>query len=236
MAMAANAAVPPLHSRRVEAWVHSVLNPIIEGLGREQFLLERGDLSWRSYSRGCEYIRPIAQYIGPSQVPNLEDFLDDPENSGFAAQFSQHDQSLGKLESSVKRFFEELTKSASFAGEVSSALQEHATGPHSSQSYSATMTDEAVAKYVGEYLINNIENLPQHYGLYEFWSQNRERFRRSAESIEFREQRESFCHAVKEVREISRGLLSHLKDHRRRLCTTFDIPAAPFPNEQVIGA
>jgi hypothetical protein len=236
MAMAANAAVPPLHSRRVEAWVHSVLNPIIEGLGREQFLLERGDLSWRSYSRGCEYIRPIAQYIGPSQVPNLEDFLDDPENSGFAAQFSQHDHGLRKLELSVKRFFEGLTNSASFTGEIRSALQEYATGPNSSQSYSATMTDEAVAKYVGEYLINNIEILPQHYGLHEFWSQNRERFLRSAESVEFHDQRESFRHAVKEVLENSKNLLGQLKEHRRRLCTRFDIPAAPLPNEQAIGA
>lgn len=234
--MAANATVPPLHSRRVEAWVHSVLNPIIEGLSRERFLLERGDLSWRAYSRSCEYIRPVKQYIDPSQLPNLEDFLDDPENSGFAERFHQHDHALGTLESSANRFFDGLTNSTLFSDEVRSALREYATGPHGSQSYSATMTNEAVAKSVGEYLINNIENLEQHYGLHEFWSENRETFRRLAASVEFHKQRESFHHGVKELLEISKNLLSHLKEHRRRLCTTFDIPAAPFQSEQVIGA
>jgi hypothetical protein len=234
--MAANATIPPLHSRRVEAWVHSVLNPSIDGLGRELFLLERGNLSWRAYSRSCEYIRPVKEYLDSSQIPNLEDFLDDPENLGFAEEFNQHDHNLGKLESSVNRFFDGLMNSTLFSEEVGSALREYATGPHSSQSYSATMTNEAVAKFVAEYLINNIEDLEQHYGLHEFWSQNRERFRQLDALVEFYEQRESFHHAVKELLETSKNLLRRLKEHRRRLCTRFDIPAAPFQNEQVIGA
>ena len=233
--MAANATVPPLRSRRVEAWVHSVLNPVIEALRREQLLLGRGDLSWRTYSRSCEYIRPIEQYIDPSQAPNLEDFLDDPENSGFAEEFKHHDDNLGKLELSANRFFDQLMNSMSFSEEVGSALREYATGPDRSQSYSTTMTNEAVAKFVGEYLINHIEELEQYYGLHEFWSQNRERFRHSAESVEFHEQRESFHHAVKELLEISKNLVSHLREHRRHLCTRFDIPLAPFQNGQVIG-
>ncbi len=98
------------------------------------------------------------------------------------------------------------------------------------------MTNEAVTKSVGEYLINNIENLEQHYGLHEFWSENRETFRRLAESVEFHEQRGSFHYAVKELLEISKSLLSRLMEHRRLLCTKYDIPAAPFQNEQVISA
>ncbi len=234
--MAANATVPPLHSRRVEAWVHSVLNPVIEGLGREQFLLQRGNLSWRSYSRSCEYIRPLEQYLDPSQVPNLEDFLADPENSGFAEEFNEHDHSVEELVLSTNRFFDGLINSTLFFEEVGSALRDYATGAHSSQSYSTTMTNEAVAKFVGEYLINHVQDLEQHYGLHEFWSRNRERFQHSAESVEFHEQRESFRHAVKEVLENSKNLLGRLKEHRRRLCTRFDIPAAPVPNEQAIGA
>jgi hypothetical protein len=234
--MAANATIPPLHSRRVEAWVHSVLNPIMDGLDRERLLLERGNLSWRAYSRSCEYIRPVEQYVDPSQLPNLEDFLEDPENLGFVERFHQHDHSLEELESSANRFLDGLMKSTMFSQEVENAFQEYVAKPHTVQSFSTTMTNENLAKFVGEYLINNVENLEQHYVLHKFWSENRERFRHSAESAEFHEQRESFHHAVKELLEISRNLLSHLKEHRRLLCTRFDIPAAPFQNEQVIGA
>ncbi len=233
--MAANATVPPLHSRRVEAWVHSVLNPVIEGLGRERFLLERGNLSWRSYSRGCEYIRPIEQYLDPSQQPNLEDFLADPENSGFAEEFRRHDHSLEELESSANRFFDGFMKSTLFSEEVENAFRDYMAEPHSTQLFSTTMTTETLAKFIGEYLINDVEYLEPHDVLREFWSENRERFRYLTEVVEILRPA-PIHHAVKELLETSKNLLSHLKEHRRRLCTRFDIPAAPFQNEQVTGA
>jgi len=171
-----------------------------------------------------------------SRLGHYQDFLADPENLGFADEFNQHDHSVEKLESSVNGFFDGLMRSASFSDRVRNAFQEYVSEPHDSQLSSTTMTNESLAKFVGEYLINSIEDLEQHYGLHEFWSENRETFRRLAESVEFDEQRKSFYYAVKELWEISNNLLSHLKDHRRRLCMKFDIPAAPFQNQQVIGA
>jgi hypothetical protein len=81
--MVPDVAAPPQHSKRVEAWVYAVLNPLIENLGREIFLLSKGNLSWRFYSRKCEYIHPTSDYIGISQRPNYEDFIADPLNQGF---------------------------------------------------------------------------------------------------------------------------------------------------------
>ena len=227
--MAANPTVPPQHSRRVEAWVHSVLNPIIDGLSREQLLLKSGNLSWRAYSRRFEYVRPVIEYVDPSQQPNLEDFLNDPENLGFEDRFRRHDDLQRELELETNGFFDGLMNSAPFSEQVGTALRQYATDPHSS-SYSTTMTDESVARFVGEYLINSIENLEQHYGLHEFWSRNRQEFRRLAEGAELGEKRGSFDRARRKLLEESGSLLGQLKGHRHYLCAKFDVPAAPFPN------
>jgi len=72
--MGSNVANPPTHSRHVEAWVWVILNPVMDGLRREVGLLSKGNLSWRSYSRKCEYIRHIREYIDAAQQPNYEDF------------------------------------------------------------------------------------------------------------------------------------------------------------------
>ncbi|MGH9432455.1 MAG: hypothetical protein ACRD3T_13020, partial [Terriglobia bacterium] len=64
------ATLPPPHSKRVEAWIYTVVNPLIESLRREAFLFEKGNLSWRWYSRRCEYIRPVVEYIDYEHRPN----------------------------------------------------------------------------------------------------------------------------------------------------------------------
>ncbi len=223
--MAANATVPPLHSRRVEAWVHSVLNPVIEGLRRERFLLERGNLSWRAYSRSFEYIRPVEEYLDGAQVANLEDFRSDPLNPGFAAAFGEHDRALGAVESKANQFFEGLINSDLFPKQVRDLVKEFGGDTFH---VAIAITQDDLPKYIAEYLINNTGDLPAHYVTHRFWAQNRNEFEPYKERESFRNLQ---C-AVGELRSISEALLDRLEKHRRYLCTTFDVPAAPWTNEQ----
>jgi len=225
--MAANATVPPPHSRRVEAWIYSVLNPVMDGVRREQFLLKSGNLSWRLYSRGFEYLAPVAQYVDSAQQPNLEDFLEDPENEGFEARFRQHDHALAELETATNRLFDYLLHWEPFSKAVSNAYQEYVATPNGSDLAASTMDALTVTKFVAEYLINKVENLQQHYMLNGFWSENRDRFRALFDGAELSSQREPFIQGSGDLSKVSDALSIQLKEHRRRLCTTFDIPAAP---------
>lgn len=238
--MAANATVPPLHSRRVEAWVHSVLNHLVEALRQEQLLLGRGDLSWRSYSRSCEYIRPVREYLDPSQLPNLEDFLADPLNPEFADEFRKHDLALLEVESRAEQVFRGLMNSELFSKQVRDLVRESGgDSSHAARPVPMTIAEGDLPKYVAEYLINNTENLPAHYVTHEFWAHNRAKFPHLAEDFEPYKQRESFQNlqvAVGKLRVISESILNHLEEHRRYLCISFDIPAAPWTDERARGA
>src|SRR5438270_10126280 len=116
---------PPAHSKRVQAWVYAILNPLIESLEREVFLLAKGNLSWRFYSKKCEYIRPISEYIEASQRPNYEDFLSDPLNPNFPGMFENHDRALSEVESKAAEFADNLMQDKEFQAEVNRSLEEY---------------------------------------------------------------------------------------------------------------
>src|SRR5579859_4381720 len=175
--MGSNVANPPTHSRRVEAWVWVILNPVIDGLRREVGLLVKGNLNWRSYSRKCEYIRPIREYIETTQQPNYEDFLTDQLNVTFEESFKRHDEQVVVVEASAGRFFDELMESKSFQSQVTNSLEEYEANLSSDPQYPhlASMGGE-LQKFVAENLINRAELLPQHYMTYKFWERYRSQF------------------------------------------------------------
>ena len=226
--MAANATVLPPHSKRVEAWIHAVLNPVMDGLRRELLLLQSRNLTWRAYSSGFEYLQPIEEYVDASQLPNLEDFLDDPANPGFAERFRQHNEGLVELENSVTRYVERLTNWPPFSKEVHEAYRNYTAEPQGSDLLVSTMNSQTLARFVAEYLINNVGDLQQHYLLHGFWTQNRDRFRALLDTAELSNERELLAQSTGRFLQVSSALFSHLKEHRRYLCMAFDIPAAPL--------
>lgn len=230
---------PPLHSRRVEAWVYTILNPLIEGLRREILLMGKGNLSWRFYSKRCEYIRPVAEYIESSQRPNFEDFVGDKLNVGFSGKFDEHDRALDETEEKAKGFFTRLMGSDLFLNDVKDSLEKYESTISANSRYpDLNSMKEDLPKHVAEFLINRTELLPDHYMTHKFW---KDYWRRFAESVEFDDykQRESFGALTKAsdaLKEVSKNLLLDLENHRQSLCRTYDIPAAPIPIDKIHSA
>ncbi|SRR5579859_111046 len=234
-AMASSINPPPPHSRRVQAWVYTILNPAIEALRRELVLLNKGNLTWRFYSKKCEYIRPFAEYIEGTQLPNFEDFLADALNAGFKPRIDAHDGAVVKIEADAARFFDGLMQSPLFLKEIASALDEYKSAVREKPQYpDADSIGRDLSKYVAEYLINRTDFLPDHYLTHKFWAEFRKKFDLSAMDFEPYQQRESF-QALKRssdvLKRISEDFLAASEKHRYWLCSTYDIPAAPIPTE-----
>ena len=101
------------------------MNPIIESLRREVSSLDKGNLTWQSDTRRCEYIRPIREYFQYSQWPNYEDFVADPLNLGFREKFEEHDRALSAVESSAAEFADGLMQSDLFQKQVKDSLEQY---------------------------------------------------------------------------------------------------------------
>ena len=219
--------------------MYAVLNPLIENLGREVLLLSKGYLSWRFYSRKCEFIHPICDYIGISQRPNFEDFIADPLNPGFREKFEGHDRALTELESSATRFWDGLMRSSLFLKQMEDSLEEYESnaGANPLYPYNESMR-ESLPRAVAEFLVNRIDVLPTHYMTHKFWEEYRSRFDLSAEEFEAYGQRQSFQALVQAraaLKDSSQMLLHDLESHRQLLCRAYDIPAAPIPVDRSVS-
>src|SRR5579862_1427101 len=185
---------PGRSSRRVEAWIYTIINPLIDVTRSEAHLLERRNLSWRHYSRRAEYIRRICEYIEPHNAPNLEDFLAD--NEKFTQKFDRHDKTLQVAEQNAATFFDTVTSAPIFIKEVNEAVQQYELMRATSQAHSpsADSLGPNLANYVAEYLVNDMDTLPSTYTTHRFWQLFGQRFQAYKE-------RESFLSLQKAVRD-----------------------------------
>lgn len=113
----------PRQSRRVAAWIYVVINPIVEGLERELEFLKKGNLTWRSTTKRCEYIRTIQEYVDSRQWPNYKDFLNENENTIFLKTFEPHDKDLANVNSAAGEAYRILLSWEPFSDEVYRLLE-----------------------------------------------------------------------------------------------------------------
>ncbi len=193
--------------------------------------MENGNLTWRYYTRRCEYIRPIQEYVQSGHWPNYQDFLAD--NPEFRDLYAAHDTSVIEAESRAAKFCDLLLQSSIFPKDVNQSLQEYEATlkPSEPGFYSLVYMEKDLPKYVAEYLVNEVETLPPHYTTHKFWKEYRARFWEK-HSVEFEpyKGRESFqllASTKRQLAQRSAVLKQQLEDHRLFLCRKFDIPAAP---------
>lgn len=224
---------PGPYPRRVASWIYTVINPLIESLRTEMQHLERGNISWRWYSRRCQYIRVVRDYVEPHYYPNFDDFL--VENEEFTKRFDSHDNALHKTEDQAGKFYNLLLAAKVFKEQVNQALQELESTDDLSQSSAPNLDSlrKDLPQYIAEYIINNVDSLPPHHTTSGFWKRFGQRFLKEMAEFEGPEQRKAFVvlsQAKRDLRESSQSLLHDLEDYRTRLCREFDLPAAqPLP-------
>jgi hypothetical protein len=209
------------------------MNPLIESLRRERFYMDKGNLSWRFYSKKCEYILPICDYIEVAQRPNYEDFVANPLNPGFRERFEEHDRALAAVESSASKFADGLIQSDLFQKQVKDSLERYESDALANRQYPdlASMR-ESLPRVVAEYLVNRVDVLPHHYMTHEFWEKYKnefwEKYKNQFEPYQGRQPFQAAQKAAGELKDVSSKLLLDLENHRQLLCGAYDIPAAPI--------
>jgi hypothetical protein len=222
---------PAPGSRRVAAWIYTAINPLIDALRRELHLLQQRNLSWRYHSQRLEYIRPVRDYIEPTAMPNLEDFLAD--NSAFEEKFGLHDRNVANAEQRATNFYKILSTAAIFNKEVDEAFKRYESNISSAGLFIPSLESirEQLPKFVAENLINNISELPAHYTIHRFWKDFAGSFQKYLSEFDVYKERQSFRElnqAIDALKEVSSTLLNDLQSLRHSLCREFDIPAAPL--------
>jgi hypothetical protein len=212
-------------SRRVAAWIYAAINPIVDSLHRELSLLAVENLTWRSGSGRCEFIKPIQEYVDVRQWPNLIDFLAD--HPMFEKFFKAHDVDVQSLNARANDVYRWIVSSEQFSSKLAEILQtyESQRGTLGPQAPSFNNSRDDLVRTSAENIINNVPSLPSHYLFAPFWnfaSNDLLAFRRHSEFQPL--------HSVRgKLIDFSSDLRAQLEQLRLSLSRKFDIPAAPVP-------
>jgi hypothetical protein len=211
---------------RCKAWIYSVINPLLNGLEIEKSFLAKRNWTFRRYNRDLEFLRPFRAFVDYQSRPNWDDFV--ASNPTVRGRVEQREARREELRKACNAAFEGLVKVTDFQRKVSECLNAFLKETSSDR---ASIFNPNIEPHQGvaEIIVNNIAELPDHYGPHLFWSRFRDQlmpFRRGL----------SFQRADRAGAELERSndvLFAVLTKLRSNLGKEYDIPWAPYYDESL---
>lgn len=202
-------------SRRVEAWIYTVINPFIEALKIEKSFLNEKNWTWRYETKSLEFILPLENYIDSASLPNFEQFLKAYPNVERSRK--KHEDLRAALSENCEVAFNNLIAVKAFHEKVRSSRSAYGEYP------GGAVPEGDFDKLIAQYVVNRIKELPSHYTTSKFWA----RFGR--EFFEFRSGKEfeKLDISGEELAKHDERLLAKLDDLRATLSEEYDVPPAP---------
>ena len=215
---------PKRGSPRVAAWVHEVINPLLEALPVEISFLESGNTTWRYQSGRPEYLRPIEGYLAPQARFILGDFRRADTDAG--RRLAKHDELFEHLAGAAADAHAALLNREDFVSRARGRLAECPRTASSADHYPGGAIPEAdFPKLVAERVVNGIKEVFSYYSDAKFW----ERYGAELLGFGIGPEFERLGAARNALLKHDRTLHEWLGKKSFRLCEEYDVPAAPFP-------
>lgn len=218
-----NKNVPRKGTRRVEAWIYTVINPLIEALKIEKSFLRDKNWTWRYQIKSLEFILPLEKYVDSASLPNFKDFL--KTNPQIERKREKHDDLRTALSENCQIAFNYLAGLETFQDKAKSFLSIYEKENPTEGYPGGAIPQKDFGKLIAQYIVNSVKDLPDHYTMSKFWSRFIDEF------LQFRTS-EVFQKLDASGQQFEKGderLVMTLENLRSNLCEEYDIPAAPIP-------
>lgn len=208
-------------SRRVEAWIYSVINPLIEALKVEKSFLKDKNWTWRYETKSLEFIFPLEKYIDSASLPNFEDFL--KANPQIERKRKKHEELRAALSENCQIAFNHLVSLKDFQNKISSSLALYQREEPTSEHPRGAVPEKDFHKLIAQYVVNQIKDLPSHYTTSKFWMRFKDKLFEFRIGNEF----EKLDASGRQLEDDDDRLLITLQDLRSALSEEYDVPSAP---------
>lgn len=218
---------PRIGHRIVRAWFDTVINPLIEALESELVLAFKGNWTWRFRPPSLEMIRPARRYLERTAVASLDQICDlEPETGRMIL---SHDDRVKALLESASALHDALAGSPVFIGLCDSFWSPEAlasAGLRDIQDIIGGYAFEDRYNLIAQYMVNNVDELPEYYATAKFWNLHRAALRGALHDPGIRPRLESLAEAGRSLTKATQDLLERLKRLRLELSLEHDVPYA----------
>jgi hypothetical protein len=201
---------PEKGSLRVQAWLYTAIDPMLDGCERDLARLARGDLTWRHVTGLAATMRPAAEHLRPAARVNLEDllrFVPDLAKLLIAQDVTYHEALTAARAAHAAMVGDARFRAAVTAMTKASALRGRPGEDHVARAAERVVNGGAVSPE---------ESAP-------LWRALVEELRAFAPVEELRQ----LGDGVKSLHDATATLVAGLREARERLCDEFDLPPAP---------
>jgi len=204
----------------IRAWFDTVFYNSLQGLATERDFLERKNWTYRFKRRRLEYIGRMAEHLPFRANENLDQFLSFyPETGQLVA---EHDNAVGRLFEVCAAFHTAIVGSPSFCrifDEVEAEL-----GAELRNNFGAYSERADFQGILGEYLVNNVVELPDTYATSRLWNHYRGQFARALSAPELAGPKQATEAAGQVLLEVVGKLDALLRATMLQLSLEHDVP------------
>jgi hypothetical protein len=202
---------PARGSLRVQGWLYTVINPLIDACERDLRLLHAGNLTWKR-GVGTEGVRAARDHLHGGGPLNAEDLL--AFHGELAGLFAAQEAAVRELREAASLAFEALLRNPHFRRSVTSAAR---------KLLRSAADDDGIIGVLAEHVVNNGD---RHGGTHaEIWQTLEPELPWILREPPF----ERLTTARAGLVHHSAALLDALRATRQRLCEDFDLPPGPVP-------
>ncbi len=213
---------PGIRRERVKAWIHAVINPLLEGLRTHEHFLKNRNWTFRSDTQDLEFIRPLQVYVEHFTFPNFEDFV--ASNPKIGRELAKHDDLRKNLLERCRTAFKHLLKLESFQEMVAFSLSLYRREDETSNYRMGESEEESLRRALAQFIINNIRELPEYYLDSKFWHRFASEFLALRSGEVFGEVDGAGLELQKHDQQLSTALIKLRSD----LAEKWDVPYAPY--------
>jgi hypothetical protein len=214
-------------SARAEAWVHGVLNPLMDTLPAEVSLLERGNVTFNCDTGGLRHIHRVEDSLTAPARHVLRDLL--RANPDAQEPIRNRDAAVDRVATDARAAFDSLVQNDPFRAAVKALAEPRAEHLPSAPSFAVKprleFEPERLVRAFGEFVVNRRAQITDFESDFApIW--NRERARLLAHRVG-----DLFVRcdeAAQALLDSDRRLIQWLQDKSFEFCERFDIAAAPI--------
>jgi hypothetical protein len=166
---------------RIQEITEVVIHPLVERLEGQKSYLGKGDFGWEE--RG--YVTNITE-LSSTFLWNIEKLIYDDFKTAYSRvgdKIEEHDKEVEKLKESLKEFADKIKSLSDFKNKVSEKLEEYRKREKPENASLFEPTAESFG-HILEHIVNNKQELSEHYVYHKFWSLYGKEF------LSFRERKE----------------------------------------------